>query len=179
MDVFEFRGVDNLYAAEVLQDDENGFVCDTPFKLAPVAEVGRSTESSSEAHYYDNKAMIVVNSEGADTIKPQSPFSVPFKISTPTLTTVKGVPTKTYTEGETIYFGTFKTFGGTESVKDGLYSVIDTATLETWYTPVLKADCRVNLLESGELYEVVGTPEDIQKRHQYMKARLQAVKGGA
>ena len=68
MDVFEFRGVDNLYAAEVLQDDENGFVCDTPFKLAPVAEVGRSTESSSEAHYYDNKAMIVVNSEGADTI---------------------------------------------------------------------------------------------------------------
>ena len=111
--------------------------------------------------------------------KPQSPFSVPFKISTPTLTTVKGVPTKTYTEGETIYFGTFKTFGGTESVKDGLYSVIDTATLETWYTPVLKADCRVNLLESGELYEVVGTPEDIQKRHQYMKARLQAVKGGA
>ena len=68
MDVFEFRGVDNLYFAKVLQDDENGFVCDTPKKLAPVAEVGKTTDSSSEAHYYDNKAMIVINSEGADTI---------------------------------------------------------------------------------------------------------------
>lgn len=68
MDVFEFRGVDNLFFAEVLQDDENGFVCETPVKLAPVAEVGKTTDSSSEAHYYDNKAMIVINSEGADTI---------------------------------------------------------------------------------------------------------------
>lgn len=68
MEVFEFRGVDNLFFAKVLQDDENGFVCDTPKKLAPVAEVGKTTESSSEAHYYDNKAMIVINSEGADTI---------------------------------------------------------------------------------------------------------------
>ena len=85
----------------------------------------------------------------------------------------------TYTESATVYFGTFRTFGGTESVKDGLYSVIDTATLETWFTPDLKANCRVHLLESDELYEVVGTPEDIQKRHQYLKARLQAIKGGA
>lgn len=68
MDVFEFRGVDNLYFAEVLQDDENGYVCETPVKLAPVAEVGKTTDSNSEAHYYDNKAMIVINSEGADTI---------------------------------------------------------------------------------------------------------------
>lgn len=68
MEVFEFRGVDNLYFAKVLQDDENGFVCDTPKRLSPVAEVGRTTDSNSEAHYYDNKAMIVINSEGADTI---------------------------------------------------------------------------------------------------------------
>ena len=66
--VFEFRGVDNLYVAEVLEDDENGYVCATPIHLAPVAEVGKSTDSSSEAHYYDNKAMIVINSESADTI---------------------------------------------------------------------------------------------------------------
>lgn len=66
--VFEFRGVDNLYVAEVLEDDANGYVCATPIHLAPVAEVGKSTDSSSEAHYYDNKAMIVINSESADTI---------------------------------------------------------------------------------------------------------------
>lgn len=66
--VFEFRGVDKLYVAEVIQDDANGYVCGTPIHLAPVAEIGKSTDSNSEAHYYDNKAMIVINSESADTI---------------------------------------------------------------------------------------------------------------
>ena len=68
MEVFEFRGVDNLYVARVMKDDSTGYTCETPVKLAPVAEIGKSTDSSSEAHYYDNKALIVINSEGADTI---------------------------------------------------------------------------------------------------------------
>lgn len=66
-DVFEYRGVDNFHFARVIQDDENGYVCSAPIHI-PVQEVGKSTDSSSEAHYYDNKAMIVVNSESADTI---------------------------------------------------------------------------------------------------------------
>lgn len=66
--VFEFRGVDSLYIAEVTQDDSEGYTTATPIYLSPVAEVSKATESNSEAHYYDNKAMIVVNSESADTI---------------------------------------------------------------------------------------------------------------
>lgn len=66
--VFEFRGVDDLYIAEVLQDDAEAYVTETPVYLSPVAEVSKATESASEAHYYDNKALIVVNSESADTI---------------------------------------------------------------------------------------------------------------
>lgn len=65
--IFEFRGVDNFYFAEVTQDDANGYVCGTPVHI-PVQEIGKATDSSSEPHYYDNKAMIVVNSESADTI---------------------------------------------------------------------------------------------------------------
>lgn len=70
-EIFEFRGVDNLYIAEVTKDDNEatgGYACETPVYLSPVAEVGKSTDSASEAHYYDNKAMIVVNSESADKI---------------------------------------------------------------------------------------------------------------
>ena len=67
-EVFEYRGVDSLYVAEVTKDDSTGYTTETPIYLAPVAEIGKSTESASEAHYYDNKAMIVVNSESADTI---------------------------------------------------------------------------------------------------------------
>lgn len=65
--IFEFRGVDSFYFAEVLQDDENGYVTGTPIHI-PVQEVGKSVDAASEAHYYDNKAMIVVNSESADTV---------------------------------------------------------------------------------------------------------------
>ena len=65
--VFEFRGVDKFYFAEVIHDDANGYSCGTPIHI-PVQEIGKATDSASEAHYYDNKAMIVVNSESADTI---------------------------------------------------------------------------------------------------------------
>ena len=65
--VFEFRGIDNFYFAEVIKDDSTGYQCSAPVHI-PVQEIAKSTDSSSEAHYYDNKAMIVVNSESADTI---------------------------------------------------------------------------------------------------------------
>lgn len=65
--IFEFRGVDEFYFAEVLQDDKNAYLCGTPVNI-PVQEVGKTVDASNEAHYYDNKAMIVVSSESPDTI---------------------------------------------------------------------------------------------------------------
>lgn len=67
-EIFEFRGVDSLYVAEVTKDDATEYTTETPVYLSPVAEIGKTTDSSNESHYYDNKAMIVVNSESADTI---------------------------------------------------------------------------------------------------------------
>lgn len=78
--VDEFRGTDNLVFAEVLVDnnEENtagegetpngGYVTGTVKKLAPVAEIQRTTETGSDTKYYDNKPALVINSEGADTV---------------------------------------------------------------------------------------------------------------
>lgn len=66
--VFEFRGIDSVYYAKVLSDTKEGITFDEPKYLCPVAELGKTTESSSEAHYYDNKALISLTSEGADEL---------------------------------------------------------------------------------------------------------------
>lgn len=64
----EFRGCKNLVIAEVTKDDETGYTTGNVISLAPVAEISKSVETSSAAHYYDNKAAIIINSEGEDTV---------------------------------------------------------------------------------------------------------------
>ena len=70
-EVFEYRGVDNVVIAEVIGDDnetDGGYVTGPVESLFPVAEVGKSVESSNESHYYDNQPMIIISSEGPDEI---------------------------------------------------------------------------------------------------------------
>lgn len=70
-EVFEYRGVEGVVIAEVTGDDNEtggGYVTGTVEPLLPVAEIGKTVESSSDAHYYDNQPMIVISSEGPDEI---------------------------------------------------------------------------------------------------------------
>lgn len=68
MKIYEYRGVSGLVYAPVTQDDSNGFTTGAVKPLAGVAEISKSTESSNEAHYYDNLPAVVVSSTGSDEI---------------------------------------------------------------------------------------------------------------
>ena len=57
--------------------------------------------------------------------------------------------------------------------------VIDTAYVETWYRPDIKSDCRIRVMETGKVYEILGEVENIDMRNQFAKFKVRAVKGGA
>lgn len=71
--IFEYRGVEGLVYAEVTKDNNNtgtgeGYVTGTVKPLAGVAEISKSSDSTSEAHFYDNIPAVVITSTGADTV---------------------------------------------------------------------------------------------------------------
>ena len=95
----EYRGVRALVAAEVLTDNNETFECGTPFEVAGVAELSRTTEISSESHYYDNVPAIVIDSTGADEVTITAsaiPFESLAKITGQVYDAAKGM----FVEGE-------------------------------------------------------------------------------
>lgn len=65
---FEYRGVSNAVYAEITADTAEEFTTGTVKDFTGVSEIGRTTESSNEAHYYDNIPAIVIDSVGADEV---------------------------------------------------------------------------------------------------------------
>lgn len=117
---------------------------------------------------------------GRRRYKPAAPFNTAMKLLVPTITMVKGTKKYVYPKPEDVtdvFFGSFRTFGGTESTENNIYSVIDTATIDTWFDPKFKANCRIYLCEEEETYEITGKPEDINKQHQYLQIRCRRYGG--
>lgn len=110
--------------------------------------------------------------------RPKEPFTVMLELLIPEYKTIKGVPQKVYPDTGERILCSFKTFGGTEQNVNGVYGVIDTAEIESWYRPDIKPDCRVKTADRAE-YEVVGSPENISMRNQFVKFKIRRVKGGA
>lgn len=66
--IYEYRGVEGLVYAPVTTDTAATFATGTVKDLAGVAEISKSTDSSNEAHFYDNLPAVVVSSTGSDEI---------------------------------------------------------------------------------------------------------------
>lgn len=82
--MFEYRGIRSLLCAEVTTDTAEAFECGTPFEVCGVAELSRTTETTSEPHYYDNVPAIVIDSTGSDEVTITGsaiPFDVLAKIT--------------------------------------------------------------------------------------------------
>ncbi|MCI9366310.1 MAG: head-tail adaptor protein [Clostridia bacterium] len=77
-----------------------------------------------------------------------------------------------------LFFGSFKTYGGTEKTVNGIYSIEDTANIETWYRPDIASNCKISRASDNAIFDIINEPEDINQRHQFLKFKVRRVKGG-
>lgn len=112
--------------------------------------------------------------------RPQLDNTIPMLLLIPQYTTKRGVAYKTYpnVDNGVMFYGNFKTYGGTERNVDGLYSIDDTASIETWFRPDIKSDCRIVLPWTGAEYEIINEPENVNMRNQFLKFKVRRIKGG-
>jgi phi13 family phage major tail protein len=92
--IYEYRGVAGLVAAPVLEDSTENFTTGPVIELAGVSQISKETDSTNEAHYYDNIAAVVISSTGADTLTINTsaiPLDVLAKITGQTYDAAKGL----------------------------------------------------------------------------------------
>lgn len=104
-EITEWRGIEGLVFAEVTEDTAEAYTTGEVKPLAGVAELSRTTESSSEAHYYDNIPAVVVGSTGSDEVT-ISVSAIPMEILAEITGQVYDEASGAYIEGEraTKYF---------------------------------------------------------------------------
>lgn len=112
--------------------------------------------------------------------RPALPFSTALMLLTPTYQKISGVRTKIVPDVDegNLIFGSFKTYGGSETTVDGVLSITDTAEVETWYRPDITSECIIVLLSTGAKYQIMNEPENINQRNQFLKFKLKRIKGG-
>ena len=115
----------------------------------------------------------------AKNYKPSAPFNVPMKLLVPITVMAYGSPKKTFSDPENseLFYGSFRTFGGTETIENGVYTLLNTGVINTWYRPDIQADCRIYLCETEQVYDIISDPEDIDFRHQYLQFRVRKIGG--
>ena len=108
--------------------------------------------------------------------KPQLPFNVPAMHLKRTTRKVNGVNQETFTEGG-MFFCSAKSYGGTEKTVNGVYVIEDTWTIDTWFNPAFKKGDRVRFLDDMTEFEVLASPENINRRGQYMRFKVVRIGG--
>lgn len=113
------------------------------------------------------------------TFKPSYPYTTAIELLVPTYTPVKGVRMKTFPATGIRLNCSFKTYGGTETTVNDVLAVVDTAQVETWYRPDITPDCRIKVLQTGDVYRILGKPENVDMRNQFVRFKVQGIEGDA
>lgn len=103
------------------------------------------------------------------------PFRVCFTVLTPSFERVNGVQKRTLTETGRVYCSA-RSFGGTEKVIDGVYTIIKTMVLQTYYRPDIVSGT-VLRDQQGALWDILGDPENIDMANRYLQIKVKRYEG--
>lgn len=112
----------------------------------------------------------------AKQYQPQAPFTVPAMLLKRTLTKINGVNQESFTE-KTTFSCAAKSYGGTEKVVNGVYVIEDTWQIDTWFNPDFAKGDRIRFLDDDTEYEILASPENINRRGQYMRFKVSRIGG--
>ena len=88
-----------------------------------------------------------------------------------------GVKTYEYPERGNLFYCSAVAWVGTRTNINDLSTEKDTLTVETWYTPDIKKDDRILLLDDNSVWEVETKPENINRKGQFMRFKVVAIGG--
>ena len=108
--------------------------------------------------------------------QPQVPFNVPALHLQRTTQKVNGVNQEIFTEKD-VFFCAAKSYGGTEKTVNGVYAIEDTWQIDTWYNPAFRKGDKIRFLDDNTEYEILASPENINRRGQYMRFKVVRVGG--
>lgn len=108
--------------------------------------------------------------------KPQLPFNVPAKLLKRSMRKVNGSNKPTFTE-KTMFYCAAKSYGGTEKVVNGVVVIEDTWQIDTWFNPAFGKGDRIRFLDDDTQFEILASPENINRRGQYMRFKVSRIGG--
>lgn len=108
--------------------------------------------------------------------KPNLPFTTPIQLLKRSLEKINGVNQPTYEPSITLYCSA-KSYGGTEKQVNGVTVVEDTWVIDTFYHPAFRKGDRIKFLDDDTEYEILASPENIERKCKYMKFKVLSIGG--
>lgn len=108
----------------------------------------------------------------------QSRYNAKIRLLKGSYEKINGVNKKKYTETETTFLVSKKSYGGTEVVKNGIVVIEDTFTIETHYRSDVTSMDAIKFLQDDSVYEIINRPEDIGDEHRTMVFKVRRLSGG-
>lgn len=98
----------------------------------------------------------------------------PCRILTPTNEKINGCVVKSYKEGD-VFFASIKSYGGTDTTINNVFVIQDTLSVESFYRQEIKSNCKLKLLDDDSLWEIINTPEMIDREKKIILFKVKRI----